>query len=104
MFSLTPLRFNSISCSGSTRKLLGRLLMIAITVFYLKPARTNLTTGALVSGACGRCAFAEAHSKQQTVAVRSSLNSTFISLSGGQEPATTVMGAVPGFAGVAGRA
>jgi hypothetical protein len=50
MFSLTPLRFSSMSCAGSNLKSPGRLLMMAITVFSLKPARTNLTTDAFVSG------------------------------------------------------
>ena len=52
MFSLTPLRFRSISRSGSRLKRLARVRMMAITVFSLNPARTSLTTAALVRGRC----------------------------------------------------
>ena len=49
MFSLTPLCFISIKRSGLRSNLLGREWIIAITVFSLKPVRTNLITEAFVS-------------------------------------------------------
>src|SRR6185369_3705206 len=55
IFSLTPLRFSSIRCSVSSLKLLGRLPMIVMIVFSLKPALTSLTIDAFVSGPSDCC-------------------------------------------------
>src|SRR6185369_10342525 len=55
MLSFTPLRFNSMRCSVSSLKSLGRLPMIVMIVFSLKPALTSRTIAAFVSGPSGCC-------------------------------------------------
>src|SRR5712664_1107527 len=79
MFSLTPLRFRSINLSGSRLNELGRLRIMAMTVFSLKPARTSLTTAAFVSGGCGdRWADEDNAAAQQTAMSRINLIRIFL--------------------------
>src|SRR5215813_9615873 len=73
--SLTLLRFSSISRSAVSSNLLGRERMIAMRVFSLKPAWTNLITAALVSGSEFCCAITELRlAKTQKVRSRRALN------------------------------